>query len=105
MVTLNGVDHYLGRYGSPESKVEYDRVTAEWLALGRRLPGRPDGMLVKELICGYHAHLVSTLPSFEDRHRLALKADRELYGESRVDTFGVIAFGNERLKLTHFGAI
>ena len=26
VVTLNGVDHYLGKWNSPESKVEYDRL-------------------------------------------------------------------------------
>jgi hypothetical protein len=36
VVRLNGIDFYLGRYGSPESKAEYARVTAEWLARGRR---------------------------------------------------------------------
>jgi hypothetical protein len=38
VATLNGVDHYLGQFNSPESKVEYNPVVAEWLALGRRLP-------------------------------------------------------------------
>jgi hypothetical protein len=27
VVTLDGVDHYLGKFNSPESKAEYDRVT------------------------------------------------------------------------------
>ena len=31
VVTLNGVDHYLGPYGTEASKAEYDRVTSEWL--------------------------------------------------------------------------
>jgi hypothetical protein len=59
VVTLGGRDLYLGRFGTPESKAEYDRVIAEWLANGRR-PGvvaaggraGPD-LTVSELILGY----------------------------------------------------
>jgi hypothetical protein len=38
VVTLNGKDHYLGRYGSAASKAEYDKLIAEGLASGRSLP-------------------------------------------------------------------
>ncbi|HUR52767.1 MAG TPA: hypothetical protein VMZ71_01465 [Gemmataceae bacterium] len=38
VVRLNGRDHYLGVYGSPEAKAAYDRLIAEWLAAGRRDP-------------------------------------------------------------------
>jgi hypothetical protein len=38
VVTLNGKDIYLGRYGTAESKAAYDRVITEWLANGRHLP-------------------------------------------------------------------
>ena len=38
VVTLDGRDIYLGRYGSPESRAEFDRLLAEWLSNGRRLP-------------------------------------------------------------------
>lgn len=30
-VWLNGREHYLGRYGSPESQAAYQRIVAEWL--------------------------------------------------------------------------
>jgi len=36
VVTLDGRDYYLGAFGSPESRAEYERVTGEWL---RVLPG------------------------------------------------------------------
>ena len=32
VVTLNGRDHYLGPWNSPESSAEYDRLVGEWLA-------------------------------------------------------------------------
>ena len=38
VVTLDGRDVYLGKYGTPESRAEYDRVVAEWLAAGRSRP-------------------------------------------------------------------
>ena len=34
-VTLNGKVKYLGRYGTRESKDNYDRVIGEWIAAGR----------------------------------------------------------------------
>jgi hypothetical protein len=38
VVTIAGKDFYLGRFGDPASKAEYDRLIAEWLTNGRRLP-------------------------------------------------------------------
>jgi hypothetical protein len=34
VVTLNGKDHYLGRWNSKASRGEYDRLIGEWLAAG-----------------------------------------------------------------------
>ena len=54
VVTLNGRDFYLGPYGSKASRVEYDRLTAEWLRNGRCLPhcDRSDTTVV-EVIAAY----------------------------------------------------
>ena len=44
LVVIDGKQHYLGRYGSPESVAEYNRLIQEWLArepLTRTEPG-PD---------------------------------------------------------------
>ena len=38
IVTLDGKDHYLGLHGSEASRLQYDRLIAEWLAHGRHLP-------------------------------------------------------------------
>lgn len=35
VVTLNGKDHYLGRFDTPESRAAYDALLGEWLAGGR----------------------------------------------------------------------
>src|SRR5262245_33058995 len=53
VVTLNGKDIYLGRYGAEESKAEYDRVIAEWLARGRQLPTSDSGLTINEVILAY----------------------------------------------------
>ena len=35
VVRINGKDHYLGRYDSPESWEKYHRLIAEWLSRGQ----------------------------------------------------------------------
>lgn len=42
VVTLDGRDHYLGTFGTPESRAEYDRLMVEWLAARRLKPPTPD---------------------------------------------------------------
>jgi hypothetical protein len=37
IVTLNGRDHYLGPHGTKTSKIEYDRLVAEYLTSGRAI--------------------------------------------------------------------
>jgi hypothetical protein len=40
LVVIDGRQHYLGRYGSPESVAEYHRLVQEWLARGTPRAGR-----------------------------------------------------------------
>jgi len=41
-VTINGRDHWLGKWGSPEARLAYDRIIAEYLATRRvREPEAP----------------------------------------------------------------
>ena len=78
VVTLNGQDIYLGRHDSPESRAEYDRAIAEWLASGRQPPGVRD-LTINELILHYlefvDAYYTSTEPA---NIRLALRPVRKL---------------------------
>lgn len=100
IVTLNGQDVYLGPYGSAVSLREYDRVIAEWLANGRRLPhdsdDRPD-LLVNELILRYWEHALRHYvkhgrPTSElSNIRSALRPLRKLYGHTAADRFGPLA--------------
>ena len=57
VVTLDGVDHYLGKYKSKSSRMLYDRLVGEWLACGRRMPIADDtGLTVTELISHFWKH-------------------------------------------------
>ena len=59
VVTLDGRDIYLGRYGTPQSRAEFDRLLAEWLSNGRRLPAPTSAngsdLSVNELAVAYLA--------------------------------------------------
>lgn len=59
VVTIYGRDHYLGPHGTKTSKVEYDRLIAEFLAAGRRpTPSVVDSpeTTVVEILSGYWKH-------------------------------------------------
>jgi hypothetical protein len=60
-VTLDGKDFYLGAHGSQPSRDEYDRLIAEWLANGRRLPNatEQDELNVNQLLVAYWRHAES----------------------------------------------
>ena len=62
---------YLGAYGTPESRSEYDRIIAEWLAGGRQVPGVGD-ITINELSLRYLAFVDGYYTSNEPaniRHR------------------------------------
>ncbi len=62
VVRLDGRDHYLGRYGSEESREKYRRLIAEWLASSRAEaaagPARPAAASasVNELVLAFWRH-------------------------------------------------
>ena len=58
VVTLNGVDHWLGKYDSPESRQKYDRLVSEWLANDRRVPQvkHAADITVLELVAKFWQH-------------------------------------------------
>ncbi len=62
-VELNGRRHYLGPHDTKTSKLEYDRLVAEWLQHGRQIqPGlQGDELTVVELIVAY-MHFARGLP-------------------------------------------
>ena len=105
VVTINGMDQYLGRHGTPESRAEYDRVISEWLARGRRPPAdETKVILLKEVIAGYFENCKRKLPQVEvDKVRDALKVVRTTYGERPAAEFNAVAFDVVRSKLVASG--
>jgi integrase len=97
VVTLDGRDHYLGKYGSVASRAEYDRLIGEWMAHGRRLPapaGGPADLTVAELILAYLRHAETYYvkngePTSELANiKAALKPLRALFGRTPAAEFG-----------------
>ena len=96
VVSLNGVDHYLGPHGTKASRLEYDRLIVEWLEGGRQLDrvGPESVLTVTELVAKFWR--------FAQRHyrkngkptaqlgivKGTLKPVRELYGRQDVTEFG-----------------
>lgn len=58
IVTLNKRDILLGEFGSRESREKYNRVIAEWLAAGRRLPIDPAEITIAEIVAAFRRHAV-----------------------------------------------
>ena len=96
VVTINGTDVYLGRYGSPESHEKYARLIAEWNANGRKLPStspvpaqaNENNLTVNGLILRYWTFVKGyyrkngELTGEVDNIRLALRPLRTLFGST-----------------------
>ncbi|MCI0464670.1 MAG: tyrosine-type recombinase/integrase [Gemmataceae bacterium] len=96
VVRIDGKDHYLGKYGSPESRAEYDRLIAEWLANGRSLPAatKAGGLTVNEVLLQYwhwaeqHYRDADGNPSNELANmKDALRPLRQLFGHTAAGSF------------------
>jgi integrase len=103
VVRIDGRDHYLGRYDSPESWEKYYRLLAEHAAAGSVAPitARPhegpadDGPSVAEVILAYYRHAEGyyrredgTQTAEVENICLALRPLRDLYGSTPARTFG-----------------
>lgn len=59
IVTLRGRDHYLGKYGSPESEARYKQLVAEWaepspaVEVPQAADGRAPDLRICELLTAY----------------------------------------------------
>ncbi len=114
VVTINGQDIYLGRYNSPESRAEYDRLIAVWLTSGRCLPATTSeasyALTVNELILSFWLHAegyyrrADGSPAAElDNLRLALIPLRQLYGTISACDFGPVALKTVRQTMVDAG--
>jgi integrase len=95
VVTLGGRDFYCGKFGTPESRREYDRVVGEWLAAGRpQAVGSHQRLTMAELLVRYMAYAKGYYlpPSRElEGITLALRPLKEQYGHTLAADFGPLA--------------
>ena len=101
LVVIDGKQHYLGPYGSPESVAEYDRLIQEYLAGKSEVPlGDQDNprLTVDELIAAFWRHAEEHYrnpdgsPSGElGNLKAALRPFRRLYGHTVAREFGPVA--------------
>jgi integrase len=108
VVTIDGKNHYLGPYGSPESHEKYARLLAEWRLHSQRLlpttgpRSVASNLSVNELILTYFRHAQAYYvkdgrpTSEQDNIRQALRFLRQLYGASPAVEFGSVALANVR---------
>lgn len=100
LVVLNGREHYLGGYGSPASRAEYNRLTGQWSAAQRAPLSTVEtrgGYTVIEVIAAYlqlaqkyyrkHGEQTSEYTSILH----ALKFVRPDYGRTLAVQFGLLA--------------
>ena len=106
IVVIAGRCHYLGPHGTVASRVEYDRLIAEWIANGRQLAVAPDlGLTIAELMQRYRQHvqqyyLKNGRPTSE-QHDIAsaMRFVRLLYADKRVGEFGPLSLKAVRQKM------
>jgi integrase len=102
VVTIDGHDIYLGKYGTPTSKLEYDRLVKVWLEGGRKLPEGTADVSVVELIRDYLKYAstyymkAGRQTSYFERVKHVLKGVRERFGPEPVKAFDVLKL--ERLR-------
>ena len=108
VVTLAGKDHYLGEFGSPESKKLYKRLLGEYLAADGSLRGKSlERINISELFAQFlrfaKSHYGSKYNSrFWHYCRLA-KRVRRIYGATLADEFGSLQFKAIRHELIFEG--
>jgi integrase len=114
IVTIDGRDRLLGQYGSDASRAAYDRLIAQWLANGRRLPAAaPPELLVVDLVSRYWEHALrfygrpdgaASSELARLRRLLASTAPlRAFYGPTPAAEFGPLALKLVRGELLKLG--
>lgn len=99
VVTIDGKNHYLGPYHSPESFEKYNRLIAQWQMNGQTphpsiLPAKVSELSVNELILrylefatGYYVKHGKTTGEF-DNIRCAVRVLKKLFGSTPAAGFG-----------------
>lgn len=111
VVTLNGRDFYLGQWQSAESKTEYDRRIAEWIANGRMLPyeDQVSDLTIAELCIGFLRHAASYYANDGETTseytclQEAIRPLHELYSLTAVKNFGPLSLKAVRQRMVDKG--
>jgi len=109
VVRIDGKDFYLGRYGTVESRAEYDRVIAEWLAAGRMVPATRCDLTIAELCLRYWRfaksyYTVDGKPTGSlDRVKVAIRTLKDTYAHTLAKDFGPLALQAIQQKLAASG--
>ncbi|WP_197530536.1 tyrosine-type recombinase/integrase [Bythopirellula polymerisocia] len=124
VVTLNGKDHYLGKYGSAASREAYRRITAEWLQAGGNLTNSKEEITVVEItvveitvveitVVEIIAAYMRYARTYYRKHgkatnevysvKRALGVVRELYGREQASKFGPLALKTVRQSMIEMG--
>jgi len=97
VVTLDGMDFYLGPYNSRASLREYDRLVGEWQQNGRQLPTDSAPLSMAELLNAYRKfasqyYVKDGKPTgaIHGVHAM-LKLVRKHYGDTLANDFGPLA--------------
>jgi integrase len=113
VVSIGGRDLYLGKFDSPESRAEYDRLMAEWLTTGRRPIAAETAsgadLTVNEMLEAYNSHtdayyVKNGKPTTEPVNiRLAIRPLRLLYGHTLAREFGPLRLKTVRQAMIDSG--
>ena len=110
VVTLAGVDHYLGPWRSKASQLEYDRLIGEWLANGRQAPPQAAVELTILELANAYRKLAEVYYVKDGRPtgaifgiRIAICWLREHYGHTSVTAFGPLALKSLQMRMVEAG--
>lgn len=113
VVTINGRNHYLGAWQSPESHEKYARLVAEWSrnngALPATVPTQAGPLTASELVLAYFRHAQIRYVKHGKQTsevgciRQALRPVRRLYGSTPAADFGPRALKDVRQALIDGG--
>lgn len=106
---INGQDHYLGRYGSPQSRERYEELVSEWFA--RQGDTSRHTLTVDDLVLLYMEHVhqhyrKNDQPTSEVTNiRVALKYVVSQFGTTRVRDFGPRSLKSARQAMIDAGCV
>lgn len=96
VVTIRSKDYYLGKYDSPESREKYQRLIAQYLAVGGVIQpvGRIETITVAEGIeLFWDGHIKAMRNKRDTGHfKLALRPLNKLFGDSLLKEFGPVKY-------------